>query len=300
MNRLIFFFPKEPVIVKSKEQKLIKVEAPFVDESLGIAFIKVLDKNMHTTMMIKVKFTRNLAIIDLTHNGSETVLIDLKEMLGVLDLRSMGYYKIKQGIIEQNLRKYIRFESADIICEHFNRFINTLKTGRKEEMQEKYPWLDLSDERKYITDKEILDKCIDLNKSCLMDTEKQQVMDMLYKYKDAFSLRDEIGICPNIEIEIDITNESPFFMRPYHVKEEGINFIYKEMKRLCYLGILKEGFSPYSSPFMLIGKKVMKDKRVVTDFRHINIRIAKINLAYSLLKDIFSVLDKSHCEFYQC
>ena len=33
---------------------------------------------------------------------------------------------------------------------------------------------------------------------------KDQVMDMLYKYKDAFSLRDEIGTCPNIEVEIDV------------------------------------------------------------------------------------------------
>ena len=37
---------------------------------------------------------------------------------------------------------------------------------------------------------------------------------MLYKYKDAFSLRDEIGTCPNIEVEIDVTHKSPFFIRP--------------------------------------------------------------------------------------
>ena len=36
---------------------------------------------------------------------------------------------------------------------------------------------------------------------------------------------------------------------------------------------------------MLINKKVTKDKRVVTDFRHLNVRIAKNNLAYPLLKD---------------
>ena len=34
---------------------------------------------------------------------------------------------------------------------------------------------------------------------------------MLYKYKEAFSLRDKIGSCPNIEVEIDITDESPFY-----------------------------------------------------------------------------------------
>ena len=45
-------------------------------------------------------------------------------------------------------------------------------------------------------------------------------MDMLYKYKDAFSLRDEIGTCPIVEVEINVTDKLPFFIRPYHVKEE--------------------------------------------------------------------------------
>ena len=119
---------------------------------------------------------------------------------------------------------------------------------------------------------------------------------MLYKYKEAFSLRDETGTCPNIEVEIDVTGKSPFFIRQYHVKEEDKTLIDKEMKRLCYLGILKEGFSPYSSPIMLISRKLTKDKRVVTDFRHLNVRIAKNNLAYPLPKDTFSVLGSSKCE----
>ena len=54
-----------------------------------------------------------------------------------------------------------------------------------------------------MTDKKILDNYIDVDKSCLMEKEKKEVMDMLYKYKEAFSLRDEIGTCPNIEVEIN-------------------------------------------------------------------------------------------------
>ena len=88
----------------------------------------------------------------------------------------------------------------------------------------------------------------------------------------------------------------PIFIRPYHVKEEDKALINKEMKRLCYLGILKEGFSPYSSPVMLISRRLTKDKRVVTDFRHLNVRIAKNNIAYPLLKDTFLVLGSSKCE----
>ena len=81
-----------------------------------------------------------------------------------------------------------------------------------------------------MSDEEILDKYVYLEKSCLSDSQKKQVEDMLYKYKDAFSLRDEIGACPYIEVEIDVTDESPFFIRPYHVKEEGKNTLDKEIK----------------------------------------------------------------------
>ena len=84
---------------------------------------------------------------------------------------------------------------------------------RKEEENSKgkYPWLEDTDERKYMTDKEILDKYINLDNSCLTKVEKTQVRDLLYKYNNAFSLRDKIGLCPNIEIEIDVTDKSPFF-----------------------------------------------------------------------------------------
>ena len=120
-----------------------------------------------------------------------------------------------------------------------------------------------------------------------------EVLDILYRYEEAFSLGDEIGTCPNIEVEIDVMDKSPFFIRPYHVKEEAKNFIDKEMKHLCYLGILKEGVSAYSSPVMLISRKVTQGKRVVTDSRHLNLRIAKNNLAYPSLKDTPSVLGSS-------
>ena len=163
--------------------------------------------------------------------------------------------------MQQDLSKYYKLERADTLCKHFNKFINTLKHEREQkELKENYPWLDPSDERKYMTDKEILDKYIDLEKLCLMEKEKKEVMEMLYKYKEVFSLRDEIGTCPNIEVEIDVMDKSPFFIRPYYVKEEDKALIDEEMKHLCYLGILKEGFSAYSSPDMLISRKLTKDK----------------------------------------
>ena len=132
-------------------------------------------------------------------------------MIRIVDLRSLGYYKIKQGILQQNLSKCYRFERAETFCEYFNKFINTLKKEREQrEPEERYPWLDSTDERKYMTDHEILDKYIDLYSSCLTKEEMKEIMEMLYKYKEAFSLRDETGTCPNIEVEIDVMDKFPF------------------------------------------------------------------------------------------
>ena len=156
--------------------------------------------------------------------------------------------------------------------------------------------MDDKDERKYMTDKEILDKYINLDNSCLTKAEKKEVRELIHKYKDAFSLRDETGTCTSIEVEIDVTDKTPFFIRSFHVKKEDKSILDKEMKRLCYLGILKEGFSAYSSPVMLISREMTKDKRVVTDFRHLNMCIIKNNLVYPLLKDTFALLGSSQYE----
>ena len=105
-------------------------------------------------------------------------------MVGIVDLRSFGYYKIKQEALQQNLSHY-GLESAEDVCDWYNRLINTL---RKEEQEasvygkDKYPWLDDSDERKHMTDREILDKYIDLENSCLTRHEKK-VRRLIYKYE---------------------------------------------------------------------------------------------------------------------
>ena len=93
------------------------------------------------------------------------------------------------------------------------------------------------DERKY--NREILENYINLENTCLTEKEKKEIMDMLYKYKEAFCLRDEIGTCPNTEVGIDVMNKSPFFIRPYHIREEDKKVIGKEMFML--FGYIKRG-----------------------------------------------------------
>ena len=134
-------------------------------------------------------------------------------------LKIVRLLQIKQDILQEHLGKQYHFDLADDIYNQYNRFVSLM---RKEEeySKGKYPWLEDTDKRKYMSDREILDKYINLDNSYLTKIEKTQVRDLLYKYKDAFRLRDEIGLCPNIEIEIDITDKSPFFIRPFHTNEE--------------------------------------------------------------------------------
>ena len=131
LNRSIPIFPKECIVLKPREQKLVKVEAPFIDEISGLAIIKILDKTTHSTMMLKLKFMWNSATLYVTNNGLDTIIFHSEEVLGLLDLKSLGYYKIKQGTLQQNVNKYYRLKKADTLCEQFNKFINTLKKERK-------------------------------------------------------------------------------------------------------------------------------------------------------------------------
>ena len=64
-------------------------------------------------MMLKLKFVRNKATLDITYNTRETLIFDKKTIIGILDLRSLCYYKMKQGVLQQNLNKYYHFEEAN-------------------------------------------------------------------------------------------------------------------------------------------------------------------------------------------
>ena len=86
--------------------------------------------------------------------------------------------------------------------------------------EDPYPWLENDDPRRYMSDQEILEKYVDLSYSNLSHAEKRSLYKIPLKYKEAFSLRDEIGLCPNMEIELELNDETPFFIRPFPIKEE--------------------------------------------------------------------------------
>ena len=229
LSRSIPFFPVKTVKIMPKTQKMIIIEAPFVEELSGMAMVKILDIKEQTTNMIKLKFTRNKAVLKVTNKMHESVTFDKAKMMGIVDLRSLGFYKLKEEVLQEHLGRHYHFELADNVCDQYNKFVNLMRK-EEENSEGKFPWLEDTDKRKYMMDREILDKYVNLDNSCLTKIEKTQVRDLLYKYKDAFSLRDEIGLYLNIEIEINVTDKSPFFIRPFHANEEDKVILDREMK----------------------------------------------------------------------
>ena len=118
LNWSVPIYPENEIVLKPKEQKLVKVKASFADEISGMTIIKIVDGSTYSTLLIKLKVTCNQAVLDIVNKGKDTMIFKPEEMIGIIDLRSLGYYKIKQGILQQNLSRYYRFEKAVKLCEY--------------------------------------------------------------------------------------------------------------------------------------------------------------------------------------
>ena len=117
---------------------------------------------------------------------------------------------------------------------------------------------------------------------------------MILKYRDTFSLRDEIGA------DIKVIDESPFFVRPFSLSDTDKPFMDKQMERLVSLGILTKNSTSHTSPVMLITRKLTIDKRPFVDFRLLNTRILRRNTSILLMSDVLSILGNSECEVVSC
>ena len=69
-------------------------------------------------------------------------------------------------------------------------------------------------------------------KSALTVPEKRELMTVIHSHKTAFSLRDEIGECPNLCVSINVVDDSPFFVRPFPIAENDKPIMDRQMNRL--------------------------------------------------------------------
>ena len=168
----------------------------------------------------------------------------------------------------------------------------------KSTSDDKYPWLDPDDIRRNMTDKEILQMKLNLEDSVLDGKGKEEFLAKVEQFTDVFSLRDEIGTChPFIEVHLKLKDETPFFVRPYPMREEQKKVIQKEMDRLEHLGIIHKGLTSYSSPVVLVKRKNQKLYRACSDFHILNEKLVKIKHAFPLVRDCIEQLGRKKCHY---
>ena len=258
--------------------------------------------------------------------------IDRYQMMGSLDCRYLGYFHISRHSLQRIMLDNVNFLNDRETVEYFNILMedhkNVMKFAQETVLQRQkmeaerstqlksrqnkgkedfndsnmsedndpYPWLDKDDPRRNMTDRECLEKYIGLSDSDITEREKRNLYKVLYKYKKAFSLRDEIGLCQSMEVELELRDETPFFIRPFPIKESEKDIVDKEMRKGCLLGILKKVMSSYSSPIMLIPRTLSGIPRIVTDFRHLNSRLVTLQPSIPLVRDAIQILGASGCE----
>ena len=323
IGRSIPIFPQNDLDVPAGEKAYIKVKAPFHDKLSGMICAKFFSRDMVYTL--RVKFQDNQGIVQFRNGSNETAQLRKDKAVGILDLRSIGYFKVGYQKMVNMAESSKNFK----MC-HYRQIKSEAKTenwstsdqcmgvagrngnekSRKTQESEKqselgrksdpYPWLAEEDPRRHQTDEEILYEKIDLSNSALSRKERTRLMKMLIKYRDAFSLRDEIRECPNLKADIKVIDDSPFFVRPFPISENDKPFMDDQMERLVSLGILSKNSTSHTSPVMLITRKLTKDKRPVVDFRLLNTRILRRNTSIPLMSDVLSILGNSECEVVSC
>ena len=316
-----------------REKKLLDIDLYKIENEKVIINLKTerKDKLVQTLPALMSKGTIFLSAV----NNTDVVWkIEKSQMLGSLDCRSLGYFHISRNSLQRVMLDKANFLTDRETVEYFNILKedhknvtksaqgavlkkqqemtterNTKLKDRKSkgkedyndsnmsEENDPYPWLDKEDPQRNMTDRECPEEFIDLSDSDITETEKKNLYKLLYKYKKAFSLRDEIGLCQSMEVELELKDESPFFIRPFPtIKESDKDIVDKEMRKGCLLGILKKGMSSYSSPIMLIPRKLSGIPRIVTNFRHLNSRLVTLQPSIPLVRDAIQILGASGCE----
>ena len=304
MNRAIPLFTFENFCIKPGQKRFVKFIAPFFRHLSGTAIVKIMvSQQVHT---LQCKLHNNLGVLDMVNTCKTPMFFNEQTSFGIVDIRSLGYYHIRHSTLQYNLslhshaynhlkplqgRQHVKLQPKQ-----------TCKPNSKHKSadSDKFPWLDPNDPRRNMSDDQILHKFIDLSKSLLSPNEQEELMQIILDYKKAFSLREETGECPNIKVDIDVIDESPFFVRPFPISEDDKPIMDWRMERLVSLGILSRNTTSHTSPVMLITRKVTKDKRPVVDFRLLNTRIRRHNTATPLLRDIYQMLGKSHSKILSC
>ena len=229
--------------------------------------MKPLDQNL-SLRPIEIEFENNGCCMEIHNTSDSTVEFLHGQEIAYFDARSKGLVQInnlKHFPIDQYFHDRMTPATLSPSPLAYEKLIHptempcittytemSANDTNKSTPDNKYPWLDPDDIRQNMTDKEILIMKLNLKDSVLDEQGKEEFLKKVGQFTDVFSLRDEIGTCPFIEVHLKLNNETQFFVRPYPMGEEQKKVIQKEMDRLEHLGIICKGLTGYSSSVVLV------------------------------------------------
>ena len=218
----------------------------------GIAYVKLLDQNL-PLRPIEIEFENNHCCMEAHNTSDSTVEFLHGQEMAYFDTRTKGLVQVnnsKQFPIDQYLHDRMTPATLSPAPFAYEKPIHPTEMPRittwtelptddmnKPTQDDKYPWLDPDDIRRNMTDKEILRMKLNLKDLILDQKQKEPFLTKVEQFTDVFSLRDKIGTCPFVEIHLKLKDETPFFVRPYPMRDEQKKVIKKEMDRLKHLAL---------------------------------------------------------------
>ena len=233
----------------------------------GVTYVKPFDSKL-PLRPTEIEFENNRCCIEVHNTSNSTVEILHGQEMAYFDARSKGLVQTnnsKQFPIDQYLHDRMTPATLSPTPLAYEKPIHptemphvttctelSVDDTNKPTSDDKYPWLESDDIRRNMTDSEILQMKLNLKDSILDEKGKEDFLTNVEQFTDIFSLRDKIGTYPFLEVHLKLKDETPFFVRPYPMREEQKKVIQKEMDRLKHLDIIRKGLTSYSSLVALV------------------------------------------------
>ena len=180
LNRSLPLFPLSTHRIKVGAKAYVKAKVPFIEKLSGHAIAKLLYKGSLGTM--RIRLVDNITVMQIINNTPTTMYFSPEQSIGIVDIRSLGYYNIKPEVLHFNLTGFHGLSSRWDMDPHFEECfakfstqnVHYKKKGTKERGPDPYPWLDKDDPRRHMTDEEILYKYIDLSNHTSLKVKKRK------------------------------------------------------------------------------------------------------------------------------
>ena len=177
----------------------------------GTAIIRVQPvEPMFSFNTIEVEFLDQSTCIHVSNKSNRPVYFYKDLPIAYFDLRSIGYFNPSQAVDILTMKTPHTYVTSFAALQDASNYRLDNNPTPVMDTQDPYLWLELDDPRHFQTDRQILESAVDLSQSCLTSAQKVEFFDLLEKYKDAFCLRDEIGLAPHMQVHLDMTDKTPF------------------------------------------------------------------------------------------